>query len=191
MPSLSGPAIPAGRIRSLAQPTLYAEDLVIRPWCPSDAEAVFAAYQDPAIQRWHVRSIDDIAEASAWIRSRRQQWQEELAADWAVTAAAAVAGRVAIKDFNLRDGFGEVAYWVTPAARGRRIAATAVTAITSWAFDVVGLRRLELTHATGNPDSCKVATRAGFLLEGTMRQRGRHADGWHDMHLHARLRLAT
>src|SRR3954451_19029753 len=31
---------------------LYADDLVLRPWRPADAEAVFRACQDPDIQRW-------------------------------------------------------------------------------------------------------------------------------------------
>ena len=29
--------------------------------------------------------------------------------------------------------------------------------------------------------------RAGFRAEGTKRSGARHADGWHDMHLHARV----
>ena len=33
----------------------------------------------------------------------------------------------------------------------------------------------------------RVATRAGFRLEGTKRGDALHADGWHDMHLHARV----
>jgi RimJ/RimL family protein N-acetyltransferase len=32
-----------------------------------------------------------------------------------------------------------------------------------------------------------VAAKAGFDLEGTLRSAMRHPDGWHDMHLHARL----
>ena len=55
-------------------------------------------------------------------------------------------------------------------------------------FEHVGLHRIELHHATGNAASCRVADKAGYALEGTMRQRTLHADGWHDMHLHARLR---
>jgi [ribosomal protein S5]-alanine N-acetyltransferase len=191
MPSLTGPVVPAGRIRSLRQPSLQATDLVIRPWHLGDAAAVLTAYQDPAIQHWHVRPMDDLADASAWISSRRRQWQDESGADWAVTASAAVTGRVAIKRLDLWDGIGELAYWVTPAARGHHVAARAVTAVSAWAFDVLGLHRLELIHATGNPASCRVATRAGFHPEGTMRQHARHADGWHDMHLHARLRVTS
>jgi ribosomal-protein-alanine N-acetyltransferase len=38
-----------------------------------------------------------------------------------------------------------------------------------------------------NPVSCRVAENAGYRLEGTKRAEAMHADGWHDMHLHARL----
>ena len=42
-------------------------------------------------------------------------------------------------------------------------------------------------HATANQASCAVATGAGFEVEGTARRGLLHEDGWHDMHLHARL----
>lgn len=52
----------------------------------------------------------------------------------------------------------------------------------------LGLQRLRLTHSVENPASCRVAERAGFALEGTMRSALLHEDGWHDEHLHARVR---
>ncbi len=42
-------------------------------------------------------------------------------------------------------------------------------------------------HSTRNEASCKVALAAGFAPEGTLRESGKHVDGWYDMHLHARL----
>jgi RimJ/RimL family protein N-acetyltransferase len=39
-----------------------------------------------------------------------------------------------------------------------------------------------------NAESCQVALKAGFALEGTARSALLHTDGWHDMHVHARLR---
>ncbi len=187
VPSLTEPVVPAGRIRALLQPTLTVDDLTLRPWHPDDAPAVFDAYQDAAIQQWHVRSMTDHAEAGAWIASRSTQWHEETGADWAVFAGAVLVGRVGIKRLELWDGIGELAYWVRPAARGRNTAARASTALTQWAFDVLGLHRLELLHATDNQRSCRAAIKAGFHAEGTMRRQGLHGDGWHDMHLHARL----
>ena len=57
----------------------------------------------------------------------------------------------------------------------------------AWLLDVIGLHRIWLVHSAQNVASCRVADRAGFTAEGTMRDQARHADGWHDMHLHARL----
>jgi [ribosomal protein S5]-alanine N-acetyltransferase len=57
----------------------------------------------------------------------------------------------------------------------------------AWTLDSAGLHRLELAHSTTNTRSCRVAARTGFRHKGTKRQEALHPDGWHDMHLHARL----
>jgi ribosomal-protein-alanine N-acetyltransferase len=56
--------------------------------------------------------------------------------------------------------------------------------------DPVELRRARpaLEHSTENTPSCRVATKLGFILEGIQRGAARHADGWHDTHVHSRLR---
>jgi RimJ/RimL family protein N-acetyltransferase len=188
VPSLTEPVVTAGGMRRLEQPTLGADDLTIRPWRPADAPAVLEAYQDPGIQRWHVRSMTDVCEAAVWIGSWPHRWQAETGADWAVSdAGGRVVGRVGIKRLDLWDGIAEFAYWVVPAARGHNTAPRALTAVSLWAFEVLGLHRLELIHATDNRASCRAAGKAGFEPEGTMRRQGQHVDGWHDMHLHARL----
>jgi RimJ/RimL family protein N-acetyltransferase len=56
--------------------------------------------------------------------------------------------------------------------------------VARWAVDELGLHRLFLYHSTANPASCRVAAKAGFAFEGTLRSAMRHPDGWHDMHLH-------
>jgi RimJ/RimL family protein N-acetyltransferase len=76
---------------------------------------------------------------------------------------------------------------VLPGARGRRVASRALSAVTAWSFATLGLHRVEVSHSTANVASCRVAEQAGFAAEGTKRGEALHADGWHDMHLHARL----
>ena len=71
---------------------------------------------------------------------------------------------------------------------GRGVASAAVTTLRPWAFDQIGLQRIDLRHSVENTLSCRVATAAGFTAEGTLRGAALHTDGWHDMHLHARLR---
>ena len=48
-------------------------------------------------------------------------------------------------------------------------------------------RRSGQQSPTLNPASCRIAENAGYPYEGTRRQQVLHQDGWHDMHLHARL----
>jgi ribosomal-protein-alanine N-acetyltransferase len=45
-------------------------------------------------------------------------------------------------------------------------------------------------HSVANPGSCRVAEKVGFALEGTMWSALLHEDGWHDMHVHVRARIA-
>lgn len=189
MPQLVSPAVPAGRLRSLVQPALTVDELVLRPWRASDASRLVEAYDDPAIRQWHARSMTE-AEAHEWIASWPERWNAETGADWAVVdEAGELVGRVGLKTLSLHNGAGEVSFWVMPAARGRRVAPRALSAVTDWMFSEVGLERIELVHSTRNEPSCRVAAKAGYPYEGTLRHQALHADGWHDMHLHARVRV--
>jgi len=76
---------------------------------------------------------------------------------------------------------------VLPQARGRSVAPRALRAVTEWMFTHVGLHRIDLEHSTLNEASCRVAVKAQYVVEGTKLSSVLHADGWHDMHLHARL----
>ena len=185
MPPLTPPAVPAGILGSVKQPVLTADALLLRPFVVDDVEALVRAYADPEIQRWHVRSLTP-DEAEAWVEQRQARWQSETGADWAVIADGQLAGRVNLHRLDLEEGLGEVGYWIGVEHRGRGYATAAVGALSTWAFDL-GLARLELAHSVHNERSCRVATRAGYALEGVKRHAARHADGWHDMHLHARI----
>ncbi|MFF3939531.1 GNAT family N-acetyltransferase [Streptomyces phaeofaciens] len=190
MPFTTGFVLPAGTLSRAPQPVLPTGDgLVLRPWRAEDAPAVHAVFQDPLMHQWHIRSCDSEAEAAGWIEEWRASWETERDAQWAVADAEsdALLGRVALRGVLLSEGVAEVAYWTAAAARGRGVAARATTALTRWAFDEIGFHRLELMHSVANPASCRVATKAGFTLEGTKRSATLHPDGWHDMHLHARV----
>ena len=180
------PLVPGGVMRASPQPVRSGDGVVLRPWRGTDAPALAAAYRDPAIRRWNLEVLGE-AEAREWIAACARSWSAETSASWAVTdPAGELAGRVSVRGISLAEGWGEVTYWVVAAARGRGVAPAAVSAASTWAFGL-GLHRLRLGHSVRNPASCRVAEKSGFALEGVLRQALRHGDGWHDMHLHARL----
>jgi ribosomal-protein-alanine N-acetyltransferase len=191
MPSLVTSTVPVGSLAMGPQPTLTAgRGVLLRPWSLGDAEAVMDAYQDEAIQRWHVQRAKSLAEAREWIVGWQGGWAEESGAHWAVVDAGSdiLLGRAALKHLKFSDGTAEVAYWTVPAARGKGVCPRAVDAMASWAFDVPGFHRLDLEHAMGNTASCRVAEKTGFAVEGVRRSAWLLADGRHDAHAPARLR---
>ena len=184
-------SIPDGSIKAREQPRIdIDENLALRPWRASDAAIVKAAFDSPEIQRWHVRRMENLDEALAWIATWPNRWNNEEAASWAIvdTGQDQPIGQVGLRGISLFDAIANLSYWVVPSARGRGVAVHAADALTRWSFAELGVHRIGLEHSIANEASCRVATKLGFAVDGTLRGAARHTDGWHDMHVHSRLR---
>ncbi|WP_446213768.1 GNAT family N-acetyltransferase [Micromonospora sp. IBSANI012] len=166
---------------------LTAPGLLLRAWRARDAAAVLAALREPEVERWNPQGVRDEAGAREWLRRRADPTAVDQLS-LAVTDAAdgTLLGGASL--FQIHHGNASIGYWTAAAARGRGVASRAVTALGGWAFAHLGVHRIELCHAVANPASCRVAARAGYPIEGTMRDSHRYGDGRrHDEHLHARL----
>jgi RimJ/RimL family protein N-acetyltransferase len=152
-----------------------------------DAAAVVAAVDDDAIRLFNPGPTT-VEEAYAWCRGRAD-WSVGTHASWLVKDTSGVLlGAVSVFQIDHRSMAGEAGYWVTRDARGRGVASSALAAAARFAFEGLGLVRVELFHALENTASCRTALRAGFTLEGTHRQSFRYGDGvLRDEHSHARL----
>ena len=181
--------VPPGRMAGDDQPVLDLSDGVeLRPWRPGDAAALLAATQDAAIRQWNLFAVADHDDARRRIGRMRERWRAETGAVWALArTGGAPIGLIGLNDIDLAGGAAELVYWLLPEARGAGLAVTATRRLTHWALHDLGLHRVRLCHSTANPASCRVAEKAGFTFEGTMRGALLHADGWHDQHLHARV----
>ncbi len=177
------------------EPTeIKAGDLLLRPFRLSDEPGVAVALADPGILRWTagnaVIALPAAQRAKAWLEPRVRAWTLGNAV-FAVAdlASGELLGSVTLRDVHRIPDQALAAYWVTPAARGRRVGARALDAASRWGFTGgLGLHRISLDHALVNEGSCRVATAAGFQLEGVMRDYYVEPSGRrHDSHLHARL----
>src|SRR6266498_2626432 len=66
----------------------------------------------------------------------------------------------------------EIGYWLGEAYWGRGLATSAVQRFTEYAFEAFGLCRIYATVFAWNPASCRVLEKAGYQLEGRLRQSG-------------------
>jgi RimJ/RimL family protein N-acetyltransferase len=163
--------------------------VLLRPWREDDAEATWAALQDPDIRLWNgsgSASRDDVARM---IRGR-MDWSTGDHASWAVVDAGTgeLLGSVSLHSIDPVQEDAEIGYWTSPAARGRGVASLVVDAVCRWAFGALPIDRIELCHAVENRASGRVAEKAGFTCEGRLRRAYRYGDGVkHDELLWSRL----
>jgi RimJ/RimL family protein N-acetyltransferase len=64
---------------------------------------------------------------------------------------------------------GHVGYWVAAEPRGRGVAPDALRALSRWAFEELGVGRVELVTDPENVASQRVAEKAGFQREAVLR----------------------
>ncbi|WP_082045970.1 GNAT family N-acetyltransferase [Arthrobacter sp. L77] len=109
-------------------------------------------------------------EALAYIARQRERHPEGAGFSFAIAdartdEALGVIG-LWLRDYGL--GRGEAGYAVAPAARGRGVATDALRALTSFAWTLPGLYRVELHIEPWNAASLGAARRAGFTYEGLL-----------------------
>ncbi len=83
----------------------------------------------------------------------------------------------------------EIGYWVRTGYAGQGYITEAVNAITDFAFNTLGARRMEIRCDVKNVRSAAVARRAGYTLEGTFHQDARdHFGMLRDTYIFAKIR---
>jgi RimJ/RimL family protein N-acetyltransferase len=85
-------------------------------------------------------------------------------------------------------GRATVGYSVVQSARGRGIASAALIAVTSFAWTIPGLHRIELYIEPWNAGSIGTAGRAGYQREGLLRSHQEIGGSRRDMLLYATIR---
>ena len=129
-------------------------------------------------------------EAHEYIDRQRGRLAEGTGYSFAVADADTdqAVGTIGLWLRQLAEGRATAGYFVSPSARGRGVAAAALTALTSFAWTVPGLHRIELHIEPWNTGSIKTAERAGYQREGLMRGHQEIGGQRRDMLLYATLR---
>ncbi len=153
-------------------PPLRDGDIVLRPAKEADFRAIAEEGADPELQRWLNIPVPYTEEAArAYLEYARRTWDRAPNDGLAFTIADADTDEYlgGIILFLARHDVGEVGYSVKSAARGRGVATRAVDLVAGWAFDELGIRRMELRTHLENHASQRVAEKAGFVREGVER----------------------
>src|SRR5262245_1554412 len=145
------------------------ERIMLRRWRIEDAPAVASACQDAEIERWLAFVPQPYTEADArfYIEDCLASGEDRTPFAIADSATGDVIGSIEMRVNRLRTG--HVGYWLAPEARGRGLMTEALRALSSMAFEELGLGRVELVTDPDNIASQRVAEKAGFTREATLR----------------------
>jgi RimJ/RimL family protein N-acetyltransferase len=164
------------------EPTeITAGRLHLRPYVEADIDAVYACCQDPDIQRWTTVPVPYTrAHAQGYVEQHTAEgWRAGAGNSFAVVDSVGntLLASVGLVRADLDARIAEIGYWANPDARGKGVTTQAVQVVSRWAFDELGIERMEWVAAVGNDASRRVAEKAGFTVEGVLRSRIMHRDG--------------
>jgi RimJ/RimL family protein N-acetyltransferase len=147
--------------------------VALRRWEPDDLGFVIDACQDAEVSRYSPAIPFPYTEADAlgWFVSQEPTRLSGRGIDFAVADAAPgrLFGAIGLNKVNEMLMSAEIGYWLAREARGHGYISRAVRVLARWAFDELGLARLELTTDPENVASQRVAERCGFRQEGYLR----------------------
>ena len=160
-------------------------ETALRAWRDSDLQSLVVACQDPEISRWtRVPYPYGASDARAYLLQRHDTLHAGTAAPFAIVSAVdrdRLLGSISLMRFSWQHARAEVGYWLAKDARGHGHVTRAVRLITEWGFRHLGLERIDLLAATGNPASQRVAERCGFTREAVLRSYLPGKEGRQDM----------
>ena len=122
-----------------------------------------------------------------FIRGTRRQLAEDDGFVCAIVDGGAVVGTIGLHRIDRANSWTSIGYWLDADRQGRGTMTHATRAVTQYAFEVLGLNRVEIRAAVGNARSAAIPRRLGFVQDGVLRQAERDGDGFRDVVVYSML----
>lgn len=150
---------------------INAPPLTLRRWRLSDAGAIVRHANNRKIWlnlRDRFPYPYTFADARAWVAMRAAD--AGPAANFAIEFESEPVGAIGLEFLSdVHRMTAEIGYWFGESIWGRGLATIAVKAMTEYAFATFELNRIQAMVFDWNPASARVLEKAGYLMEGRMR----------------------
>lgn len=126
-------------------------------------------------------------QARVWLESLPESWEKGISYDFAMIDSTdrSYLGGCGINHIRWIYQFANLGYWVRTDRTGQGIASRVVPLLTRYAFEHLGLKRVEIVVAVGNKASQRVAQKAGAVREGILRNRVVIGENVYDAVMHS------
>jgi ribosomal-protein-serine acetyltransferase len=151
--------------------------ITLRPLVPADESEAYAAVAEsqPHLMRWLDWATQNYSreDMRSYIASSRNAWAHETAFPFGIfdNASGHVIGTIAVNHIIRVNRAANIGYWVRSSRLRQGVATSAVRLAAQFAFEQLGLSRLEIACLPDNFASRGVAEKAGAQFEAIARNR--------------------
>ncbi len=168
------------------------DEIELRAIHDSDAADLFALTDDGrgSLRRWlpWVDETRTVTDTKRFITKSREQLRRNDGMQLAIRYRGELAGVIGYHYWDWTTGKTEIGYWLAPRHERKGIMTRSCGALVDYAFESLGLNRVEIRAAVGNVRSRAIPERLGFHQEGILREGERTADGPADQVVYGLLR---
>lgn len=154
---------------------LVDEEIVLRPFRFSDALQLYEAVRESLkeLKPWMSWATDAYTEITAkeYITIARARWDEHTFYAFAITRREEIIGACTLSSIHPIYRFCNLGYWVRTSCHGQGFAGRAAKLVARFAFEQLGLIRVEIVIGIGNQASMRVAEKIGAHDEGILLNR--------------------
>ena len=166
---------------------LIDEELVLRPFRFTDAAQLYRAVHESLndLKPWMSWATDQYDEMTAreYITIARARWDEHTFYAFAITRGEEILGGCTLSSLHPIYRFCNLGYWVRTSCRGHGIAGRAARLVSQFAFEELGLIRVEIVIAVGNDAGLRVAEKLKAHDEGVLLNRMVIGKSIYDAHM--------
>jgi ribosomal-protein-serine acetyltransferase len=170
---------------------LIDQDIVLRPFRFGDATQLHGAVHESLreLKPWMSWATDGYSETTAreYIAIARARWDEHTFYAFAITRGEEILGACTLSSIHAIYHFCNLGYWVRSSCRGQGIAGRAAKLAARFAFEQLGLIRVEIVIGAGNDASIRVAQKIGAHYEGILLNRMVIGRSIYDAHMYSLL----
>ena len=172
-------------------PRIATERLVLRQLTGEDVHDLFAIFGDQEVTRyWSSPALETRAAATALLAQIDEGRRTGKLFQWGIALAESdeVVGTTTLYEWERAHRRAALGYALQRSQWRRGLVAEAVSALIRFAFNELGLHRLEADVDPRNTASVRSLERLGFSREGHQRERYRVLDEWQDSWMYGLLR---
>ncbi len=151
----------------------------------TDAKRFYEILSNPNFTYW-VSKPDSVEDEKRFLKGNAKKAKANFEHNFAILHDKVLVGGCGLKIDQHREYIGEIGYFVDEKFWGMGIAPVAVRLLEKIGFGPMGLVRIEIRMDPRNLASERVAIKADYLKEGTLRKSFKAGNAFMDEHLYAK-----